>query len=72
MSTAFLASSTGFLLLNAWAIGFVGMRGAFVSAMLVFLVGGCVGASAQEPAMLIAGRVLQGAGAGSPSISHAA
>lgn len=64
LSTAFLASSTGFLLLNAWAIGFAGMRGAFACAMLVFLLGGCVGASAQEPAMLIAGRVLQGAGAG--------
>jgi len=64
LSTAFLASSTGFMLLNAWAIGFVGTRSAFVSAMLVFLVGGVLGAMAQEPWMLVAGRILQGAGAG--------
>lgn len=64
LSTAFLASSTGFMLLNGWAIAAVGMRAAFVAAMLVFMAGGLCGAASQDPAMLIAGRVMQGAGAG--------
>lgn len=64
LSTAFLAASTGFLLLNSWAIAAIGMRAAFCAAMLVFIAGGLVGATAQEPAMLIVGRVMQGAGAG--------
>ncbi len=64
LSTAFLASSTGFMLLSGWAVSAVGMRAAFCAAMLVFIGGGLCGAAAQEPAMLIAGRAMQGAGAG--------
>jgi DHA2 family multidrug resistance protein len=64
LSTAFLAASTGFLLLNNWAIAAIGMRVAFCAAMLAFIAGGLVGATAQEPTLLIAGRVMQGAGAG--------
>ncbi len=64
LSTAFLASSTGFMLLSGWAVIAVGMRVAFGAAMLVFIAGGLCGAGAQDPAMLITGRVMQGAGAG--------
>lgn len=64
LSTAFLASSTGFMLVSGWAVAAGGMRGAFAMAMLVFVAGGLCGATAQEPGMLIAGRAMQGAGAG--------
>ncbi len=64
LSTAFLASSTGFMLLSVWAVAAAGMRMAFSIAMLVFIAGGLCGAGAHEPAMLVAGRVMQGAGAG--------
>ena len=64
LSTAFLASSTGFMLLSGWAVAAAGMRAAFAVAMLVFVAGGLCGTAAQEPGMLIAGRAMQGAGAG--------
>lgn len=64
LSTAFLASSTGFMLLSGWAVAAGGMRAAFSAAMLVFIAGGLCGAAAQDLSMLIAGRVMQGAGAG--------
>lgn len=64
LSTAFLASSTGFMLLSGWAVAAAGMRFAFCAAMLAFIGGGVCGAIAQDFATLVAGRVLQGAGAG--------
>ncbi len=36
LSTAFLTSSTGFMLLNTWAIASFGMRASFATAMSVF------------------------------------
>ncbi len=64
LSTAFLASSTGFMLLNTWAVMRFGIRVSFAAAMAVFIVGSVCGATAQDLWLLIAGRVLQGAGAG--------
>jgi MFS transporter, DHA2 family, multidrug resistance protein len=64
LSTAFLAASTGFMLLNTWAVTRFGMRASFVAAMTAFIMGSVCGASAQDLWLLIAGRMLQGAGAG--------
>lgn len=46
LSTAFLASSTGFMLLSGWAVAAAGMRAAFSVAMLVFVAGGLCGGAA--------------------------
>ena len=64
LSTAFLASSTGFMLLNTWAIARFGMRASFAAAMETFIMGSVCGAAAQDLWLLIAGRMMQGAGAG--------
>ena len=64
LSTAFLTSSTGFMLLNTWAIASFGMRASFAAAMSVFIMGSVVGAGAHDLATLVIGRVMQGAGAG--------
>ena len=64
LSTAFLASSTGFMLLNTWAVAQFGMRASFATAMATFIVGSACGAAAQDLWLLIAGRMMQGAGAG--------
>ncbi len=64
LSTAFLAASTGFMLLNTWAVARFGMRASFAAAMAAFIVGSVMGALAQDLALLVAGRILQGAGAG--------
>ncbi len=64
LSTAFLASSTGFMLFNTWAVARWGMRASFVLAMAMFVAGSVLGAAAQELSLLIVGRVMQGAGAG--------
>ncbi|RYY96767.1 MAG: DHA2 family efflux MFS transporter permease subunit, partial [Alphaproteobacteria bacterium] len=64
LSTAFLTSSTGFMLLNTWAIASFGMRTSFAAAMAVFIMGSVVGSGAHDLATLVLGRVMQGAGAG--------
>jgi len=64
LSTAFLVASTGFMLLNAWAVARWGMRASFVLAMALFVSGSLAGAAAPDLSLLIAGRVMQGAGAG--------
>jgi EmrB/QacA subfamily drug resistance transporter len=64
LSTAFLTSSTGFMLLNTWTVASFGMRASFVVAMVVFVVGSVVGAVATGLEALVIGRVMQGAGAG--------
>lgn len=64
LSTAFLASSTGFMLFNTWAVARWGMRACFVLAMALFMTGSVIGSAAQDLSALILGRVLQGAGAG--------
>lgn len=64
LSTAFLAASTGFMLLNTFAMARLGMRASFVAAMVLFTAGSVCGAVAQDLWLLIFGRVMQGAGAG--------
>ena len=64
LSTAFLTSSTGFMLLNTWAIARFGMRRTFMTAMCIFIVGCFIGAASPNLELLVAGRLLQGAGAG--------
>jgi EmrB/QacA subfamily drug resistance transporter len=64
LSTAFLTSSTGFMLLNTWAIASFGMRASFAVAMAVFIMGSAVGSNAHDLPALVLGRVMQGAGAG--------
>lgn len=64
LSTAFLAASTGFMLLNTWAVERIGMRASYVAAMLAFVAGGMIGVAAQDLPTLIAGRMMQGAAAG--------
>lgn len=64
LSTAFLTSSTGFMLLNTWAIAAFGMRVSFAAAMVVFIMGSALGSGAHDLPTLVAGRVMQGAGAG--------
>jgi DHA2 family multidrug resistance protein len=64
LSTAFLAASTGCMLLNTWAVARMGMRSAFAVAMAAFIAGSALGAIAQDLWLLVAGRVMQGAGAG--------
>jgi MFS transporter, DHA2 family, multidrug resistance protein len=64
LATAFLTSSTGFMLLNTWAIACFGMRATFVAAIAVFIMGSLLGTGSHGLETLILGRVLQGAGAG--------
>lgn len=64
LSTAFLAASTGFMLMNTWCVARFGMRASFVAAMASFVVGSVMGAMAQDLSLLILGRMMQGAGAG--------
>lgn len=64
LSTAFLAASTGFMLLNTWCVARFGMRASFIAAMASFVVGSVMGAMAQDLSLLVAGRMMQGAGAG--------
>jgi MFS transporter, DHA2 family, multidrug resistance protein len=64
LSTVFLTSSTGFMLLNTWAISSFGMRRTFIAAMGVFIAGSLVGGAGSGLETLVAGRMLQGAGAG--------
>lgn len=64
LSTAFLTSSTGFMLLNTWAVASFGMRTSFATAMAVFIMGSVVGSGAHDLPTLVLGRVMQGAGAG--------
>src|SRR6185503_51695 len=47
LSTAFLTSSTGFMLLNTWAVASFGMRASFIAAMCVFIAGSVIGATSQ-------------------------
>lgn len=64
LSTAFPTSSTGFMLLNTWAVAALGMGASFALAMTVFIMGNVVGSMARDLPTLILGRVMQGAGAG--------
>ncbi len=55
LSTAFLTSSTGFMLLNTWAVAALGMRVSFAMAMTVFIMGSVVGSTAHDLPTLVIG-----------------
>ena len=64
VSTAFLASVTGTMLLNGWLVDRFGFRLTYSAAMLIFVFGSLLSGFAPEEGMLILGRVMQGAAAG--------
>lgn len=64
MSTAFLAAMTASQLLGAWVISVFGQRVGYVLAVLLFIGGSLMGASAPNIDILILARVIQGAAAG--------
>lgn len=64
LSTAFLTSSTGLMLLNTWAVASFGMRTSFAAAMAAFIMGSVIGSNALDLPALVLGRLMQGAGAG--------
>jgi DHA2 family multidrug resistance protein len=64
MATAFLATMTASQLLNAWMIGALGQRTAFLMTLTIFAFGSLVSAMAPTMEVLIVGRVMQGFAAG--------
>ena len=63
-ATAFLATMVISQLLNSWMVQAFGQRISFCFALVVFMAGGLIGASAPNIETLIAARVLQGFAAG--------
>ena len=64
LSTGFLAAMTATMLLTAWALGRLGYRLCFVSALAVFTIGSILGAVSTTGSEVILARVLQGMAAG--------
>jgi MFS transporter, DHA2 family, multidrug resistance protein len=64
LATGFLATSTVTMLISAWAVERLGMAHTFLVAMLTFACGSIMGGIATSGDMLIAARVVQGAGSG--------
>ncbi|TAJ24406.1 MAG: MFS transporter, partial [Reyranella sp.] len=64
MSSAYMATMTAGMLINAWLTGVFGERRTFVAALLFFSIGALMGGSAPNEDMLIFSRVLQGFSAG--------
>lgn len=64
LATAFFASTTATMLLNAWLINRFGHRTTFVVTLLVFAVAAVAGGLAPNMETVILSRVLQGAAAG--------
>ncbi|MEO3472731.1 DHA2 family efflux MFS transporter permease subunit [Roseomonas sp. CAU 1739] len=64
ISTAFLASVTGTMLLNGWLVDSFGCRLTYAGAIVMFVIGSIVAGSSPNESVLIVGRVLQGAAAG--------
>ncbi len=63
-STAFLSTMVAAQLLNSWTTRALGPRVTFMAALAVFTVGALISAASPTIEMLIAGRILQGLGAG--------
>ncbi len=61
ISTSFLAAVTACMLLNAWMIERFGYRATYASCVVIFLIGSFVSGFAPSEAMMIVGRVMQGA-----------
>jgi MFS transporter, DHA2 family, multidrug resistance protein len=64
MSSAYTATMTAGMLMNAWITGVFGERRTFVGSLLFFSLGALLGGSAPTEDMLIFSRVLQGFSAG--------
>jgi EmrB/QacA subfamily drug resistance transporter len=64
MSSAYMATMTAGMLLNAWITGVLGERRTFVGALFFFSIGALLGGSAATEDALIFSRVLQGFSAG--------
>lgn len=64
LATAFFASTTATMLLNAWLITRFGHRTTFVTTLFVFAVAAIAGGLAPNMETVILSRVLQGAAAG--------
>ena len=64
MSSAYTATMTAGMLLNAWLTGILGERRVFLGSLAVFSVGAVMGGMAPNENILIFARCLQGFGAG--------
>src|SRR5260370_24657107 len=64
MSSAYMATMTAGMLINAWLTGVLGERRTFVGSLVFFSVGALLGGSAPTEDSLIFARVLQGFSAG--------
>jgi len=64
MSSAYMATMTAGMLINAWLTGIFGERRVFVGALFFFSAGALLGGSAPTEDALIFARVLQGFSAG--------
>src|SRR5436190_9982317 len=64
MSSAYMATMTAGMLINAWITGVLGERRTFVGALFFFSIGALLGGSAPTEDALIFSRVLQGFSAG--------
>lgn len=64
MSSAYMATMTAGMLLNAWFANIAGERRVFISALAVFSFGAVLGGSAPNEDVLIFARVMQGFSAG--------
>ena len=63
-STAFLATMTGAMLLNAWMVQRFGQRHTFIFALSIFLFGSVLGGISPNENILVLARALQGGAAG--------
>src|ERR1041384_6540081 len=66
MSSAYMATMTAGMLINAWLTGVLGERRVFVGALFFFSIGALLGGTAPTEDSLIFARVLQGFRAGAP------
>ena len=64
LSTAYLATMTAGMLVNAWLVSIFGERRIFLACLVVFMGGAALSGLAPNFDMLIFGRVLQGGSAG--------
>jgi len=64
MSSAYMATMTAGMLLNAWLTNIAGERRVFITTLLVFSIGAVMGGTAPTEDVLIFARVLQGFSAG--------
>ncbi|MBL4719663.1 MAG: DHA2 family efflux MFS transporter permease subunit [Alphaproteobacteria bacterium] len=64
LSTAFITTMTASQLLNAWFVGKLGQRNAFIVVLLIFTLGGLICGFSPNLDLIIFGRVMQGFAAG--------